>query len=326
MAPEYNAATTGSSLVASFPDQIKGKVVLTTGVSPGSLGATFVETIAAASPSLLILAGRNSTKTAQTAANIAKAHPDVQIRTLHLDLGSLKAVREAAATVNSWDDVPALDVLVNNAGIMGVPYALSPEGVESHFATNHLGHWLFTNLVMGKILAAEKPRVVNVASDGHRMSGIRWHDYNFDNGKTYNRWTAYGQSKTANMLMALSLAEKLGRKGLLAFSLHPGVIFTHLADHLNLETDLAEMQAADRALGNKEGWKELDFKTHDQGVATTVFAAFHPGLEEHNGAYLQDAHVADPWTETVKPHGTSPVEAEMLWKLSERLVGQEFQY
>ncbi|KAK3342166.1 hypothetical protein B0T25DRAFT_465405, partial [Lasiosphaeria hispida] len=131
-------------------------------------------------------------------------------------------------------------------------------------------------------------------------------------GKTYNPWTAYGQSKTANMLMALSLAEKLGPDGLVAVSLHPGVIFG--------------TTAADRALGNWEGWSELRVKTQDEGVATHVYGAFHPELKSHNGAYLQDAHVANPWTETVKPWGTSPVEAERLWKLSEKLVGQEFSY
>ncbi|KAJ4288285.1 hypothetical protein N0V88_007477 [Collariella sp. IMI 366227] len=249
--PAYNATTTASS----HPTQITNKVILTTGVSPGTLGATF----------------------------------------------SVRPRRR----VNAWEDVLEIDVVVCNAGVMATGYELSPEGVESQFAKNHLGHWLFVNLVMEKVMRAESPRV---------------------GGKLYNRWVAYGQSKTANMLMAVELAKRLGPKGLLAFSLHPGVIWTHLSDHIDWQTDGAELQAADQALGNKEGWKQFDFKTLDQGVATTVFAAFHAGLEEHNGAYLQDAHVADPRTETVKAYGTSPVEAEMLWELSEKLAGQKFEY
>ncbi|KAK3360633.1 hypothetical protein B0T25DRAFT_132121 [Lasiosphaeria hispida] len=326
MAPQYNAQTTASELVAEFANNIKGKVVLTTGVSPDSLGAAFVEAVARASPALLILAGRNTVKTNETASVLTKLYPDVQTRTLQLDLGSTQAVREAAATVHSWADVPKIDVLINNAGIMAVEYGLSPDGVEKQFATNHLGHFLLTNLLMGKILASNTPRIVNVSSDGHRFSHIRFDDYNFDNSKTYNKWIAYGQSKTANMLTAVSLADKLAGKGLLAFSLHPGVISTNLAGHIDWVADVAELRAVDKALGNKEGWSEFNYKSQDQGVATTVFAAFSPALEAHNGAYLQDSHIADPWTETVKPWATSRIEAERLWKLSEKLAGEEFRY
>jgi NAD(P)-dependent dehydrogenase (short-subunit alcohol dehydrogenase family) len=176
---QYNAQTTGSELVRELADHIKGKVILTTGVSPGGLGAHFVETVAGAKPSLLILAGRSTAKVQKTADALAKSHPDVKTRILRLDLASLAAVREAAAEVNSWDDIPSIDVLVNNAAIMAVEHAVSPDGFESQFATNHLGHFLFTNLIMGKVLAASKPRVVSVSSDGHRISPVRFDDLDF---------------------------------------------------------------------------------------------------------------------------------------------------
>jgi NAD(P)-dependent dehydrogenase (short-subunit alcohol dehydrogenase family) len=179
MAPQYNAQTTGSELVRELADRIKGKVILTTGVSPGGLGAHFVEAIAVAEPALLILASRSVDKARQEAEALAKSHSSVKTRSLRLDLGSLAAVREAAAEVNSWDDVPAIDVLVNNAGIMATDFALTPDGFESQFATNHLGHFLFTNLIMGKLLAASKPRVVNISSNGHRLSAIRFDDLDF---------------------------------------------------------------------------------------------------------------------------------------------------
>ncbi|KAK4152480.1 short-chain dehydrogenase TIC 32, chloroplastic [Chaetomidium leptoderma] len=326
MPAQYNAQTTGSELVQELVSKIKGKVILTTGVSPGGLGAHFVEAVAAANPALLILAGRNTTKVQQTANGLAKSHPGVKTRLLRLDLGSLTAVREAAAEVNSWDDVPAIDVLVNNAAIMAVEYAVTPDGFESQFGTNHLGHFLFTNLVMGRLLAADHPRVVSVSSDGHRVSPVRFDDLDFHGGENYNKWQAYGQSKSANILMALSLAEKLKGRGLRAFSLHPGVIGTNLGAHIDWNDDMPSLRATDRAMGNREGWGEFKFKNNDQGIATHVFAAFHPSLEDHNGAYLQDAHVADPWTETVKSWVTSTVEAERTWKLSEKLVGQEFLY
>ncbi|KAL4929032.1 putative short-chain dehydrogenase [Aspergillus undulatus] len=328
MAPIYNETTTATELTSHFASEIKGKVILTTGPSPRSIGATFVETIARAEPSLIILAGRSTSKLQQTAEAIAKNNAQVPVRLLRLDLGSLAAVREAAGQVNSWGDVPRIDVVVNNAGIMGTKFALSPDGFESQFATNHLGHFLFTNLIIEKILKAEAPRVVNVSSDGHRLSPIRFADYNFREGENYNPWSAYGQSKTANMLMAVSLAEKLGSKGLSAYSLHPGVIFSTSLSHgiENAEEGFASLNALDRALGNAEGFEGFKQKNDQQGAATTTYAAFAPDLRDKNGAYLQDCHVADPWTETVKPWATDKVEAERLWKLSEKLVGQEFSF
>ncbi|KFZ23638.1 hypothetical protein V502_01881 [Pseudogymnoascus sp. VKM F-4520 (FW-2644)] len=327
MPAPYDTTTTADELVQDYANLIKNKVVLVTGVSPGSLGGFFVQTLAKAKPACLILAARNAEKLQKTAGEIATAHPNVQIRTVEVDLGSLKSARNAAAQVNAWDDILAIDVLVNNAGIMAVEHQVSPDGFESQLATNHLGPFLFTNLIMNKILAAESPRVVLVSSDGHRLNPFRFDDYNFDEGKSYNKWFAYGQSKTANMLMAISLAEKLGLKHkLLAFSLHPGVIWTNLSNHLDPNVAFDGLRAADKALGNREGWAEFNVKPLERGVATHIYASFDPDLEAYNGAYLLDSHVADPLLDTVKPWATSRFEAERLWKLSEKLVGEEFLY
>ncbi|KAJ5694691.1 hypothetical protein N7536_005103 [Penicillium majusculum] len=325
-----HATGTATSLAALYAPQIKGKIVLTTGVSPSGLGAAFVQVIAKWEPSVLILAGRNASKVQATAKGLVEegSLSPSQVRTLELDLASLDAVRAAATTINNWKDVPSIDILVNNAGIMAVDHAVSPDGYESQLATNHLGPFLFTNLIMGKILASAAPRIVMVSSDGHRLCPFRFHDYNFRDGETYNRWQAYGQSKSANMLMALSLARKLGsRHNLLAFSLHPGVINTALGDHLDWNTAFPALLEIDRFFGNPQAWMtSFPFVSPDQGAATHVFAAFDPDISEHNGAYLQDCHIADPWTETVKPWATSAVEAEKLWKMSEQLVGQKFDY
>ncbi|KAK3689316.1 putative short-chain dehydrogenase [Podospora appendiculata] len=197
MAP-YNARTTSEEVVRDLADQIKGKVILTTGVSPASIGATFVKSIAAAKPSLLILAGRNAAKIQETADAITAANPDIKVRLLELDLGSLAEVRKSAALVNSWDDVPVIDALANNSGIMATEFALTVDGFERQFGTNHLAHFLFTNLVMSKILASKAPRVVSVSSDAYMLSPIRFDDVDFKKGETYNKWQAYGQSKTGN--------------------------------------------------------------------------------------------------------------------------------
>ncbi|KAF8891617.1 hypothetical protein CPB84DRAFT_1683279 [Gymnopilus junonius] len=330
MAPPYDTNTTAQELVNDYASIIKGKVILTTGVSPGSLGAAFVEYIAKAQPALLILAGRDPTKTDKTASAITSSNPGVKTRFLKVDLSSFQSVRDAAAELNSWSDVPFIDVLVNNAGIMAVPYGLSVDGFERQLASNHLGHFLFTNLIIDKILASKTPRIVNISSSTHRFSPFRFKDYNFDGGKTYHPWRGYGQSKTANMLMAISLAEKLGKRSLLAFSVHPGGIVTNLASQLDTNKALDDIWEIDRVLGNDHGVdRDIDMKdmrSLERGAATYVYAAFDPSLSAHNGSYTVDSHVADPFTDQVRPWATSSVEAEKLWRLSEQLVGQKFSY
>lgn len=301
MARVYDSETTASNVVQDVADQINGKVVLTTGVSPGGLGAAFVESVASAQPALLILAGRSLAKVRETADTITTQHPNVKVRLLELDLGSLAAVRQAAEAVLSWNDVPKIDVLVNNAGVMGIEYARSDAGVEMTLAINHLGPFLLTNLLMNKLLAADKPRVVMLGSEGHRWNPIRWGDINFQDGASYNKWQAYGQSKTANMLMALALAEKLGYgpKKLLAFSVHPGFAPTHLDAHIaggfaselpvirgcsivwfssqNKADQVDAADALDLFLGNVEG--PVPFRSPQHCAANHVFAAFSPDLD-----------------------------------------------
>lgn len=179
MPAPYDTNTTTDELVSDYASLIRGKVILTTGVSSGSLGGHFVQSLAKAEPSCLILATRNKDRLAKVESEIKESQPNVNVRTVTIDLQSFQSVRDAAAQINAWD-LPVIDVLVNNAGIMAVDYGISPDGFENQFATNHLGPFLFTNLLMPKLLASKAPRVVVVSSDGHRLSPIRFDDYNFD--------------------------------------------------------------------------------------------------------------------------------------------------
>lgn len=331
MAPSLNSYTKASELVPHFASHIVGKTILITGVSPGSLGESFVKQVAVAKPSMFIFAGRSTAKMQGLVDELESTHPKIQVKTLALNLMSFADVREAAKTANAWTDVPRIDVLVNNAGIMAVPYKLTEDGFESQFQTNHLSHFLFTNLIMSKILASKTPRVVLISSNVHRVGHIRWSDYNFNEGKNYQIWLAYGQSKTANALRGLSLAEKLGSHGLLSFPMCPGMCITNLSAHAmqDQESFAAELTQTDNYYGNKRLWgieEGLHFKDIDQGAATHVFAAFDQSIAEHNGAFLSDCHVADPDKEEVYCWATSKVDAERLWRLSEKLVGQEFSY
>lgn len=177
----YTKETTGAEVASNLSPHIRNKTVLVTGVSPKGLGAEFLSTIAAHAPGLLILAGRTTSKCRQTAQALASVRPSVKTRVLELDLASQKSVRGAADEVNGWTDVPAIDVLVLNAGIMAAPYSLTEDGLESQFGGNHVGHFLLANLIMGKVLKAQEGgRVVSVSSDGFRLGPIRFDDLGFD--------------------------------------------------------------------------------------------------------------------------------------------------
>ncbi|RBR11839.1 hypothetical protein FVER53590_09676 [Fusarium verticillioides] len=326
----HSAATTTNDLVNEYADIIKGKTILTTGVTPNSLGATFILETASKSPSLLILAGRNASKLQEMSEAITKTNPSIKTRSLVVDLGSLASVRKAAEEVNGWSDVPSIDVVVNNAGVMAIPYTKSVDGYEMQFAICHLGHFLLTNLIMDKILASESPRVVNISSNGHSLGPIRFADPHFSDGELYDQWTAYGQSKTGNMLFSISLAQKLGSRGLQSYSVHPGLILstglgTHL-DFASMDADLGTFIKSHRERGNSEGWTAIPPVPVEVGAATHAFAAFDPNIKASNGAYLLEARVADPFVDTVKAWARDAIEAEKLWRLSEDLVGQKFGY
>jgi NAD(P)-dependent dehydrogenase (short-subunit alcohol dehydrogenase family) len=150
---------------------------------------------------------------------------------VELDLADLQSVRSCAAGLIS--EVEALDVLVNNAGVMATPLRRTADGFESQIGINHLGHFALTGLLLPKLLAARSPRVVNVSSVGHRMGPIRLDDLNWERGR-YQRWSAYGQSKLANLLFTAELQRRATDAGspLLAAAAHPGNSNTELGRYL----------------------------------------------------------------------------------------------
>ncbi|CAG9951778.1 unnamed protein product [Clonostachys rosea f. rosea IK726] len=333
---QYTPETTGEQVAADCQAQIKNKTVLITGASPGGLGANFAKVIAKHEPASILLATRDLNKAEITAKEISELSPKVRVRSIKLDLTSLKQVRAAADEINSLNE--KIDVIVNNAGIMAPAHSKTVDGIESQFGTNHIGPFLFTNLLLSKQLGVSssgKLRIVNISSNGYRLSPIRFEDWNFDDGKTYNRWAAYGQSKTANMLFSRSLAQKLGNRGVTSVSVHPGISQTPLSKDLKME-DFMEIGPIDRAQGHASHWgHNVQYKTPSQAVATHVFAAFHPSLDapeqhadnfylEHNGAYVAESKPQSDTT--VHCWGRDAIDAERLWALSEGIIGQKFDY
>ncbi|CAG9975168.1 unnamed protein product [Clonostachys byssicola] len=329
----YSYETTAEEVANDLKPQIAGKTILVTGVSPKGLGAAFAEIIAQYGPECIILATRDLSKAEETALAIKATGPSVRTHSVELDLASLDQVRKAATKIQSFGE--KIDVIVNNAAIMASPYFKTVDGIEGQFAVNYLGHFLLTNLLLPDMLARNVPiRIVNVSSNGCRYGPVRFGDLDFSDGKHYNRWISYGQSKSASMLYTKALAEKLGQRNVHAFSLHPGVIMTNLGRSVAME-EFAELgekipqsnieRELDKVQGHAHYWNQsFGFKSPSQGVATHVFAAFSPEIEKSNGAYLTNCKVKDVkhvycWTR-------DSVDAERLWELSEKLVGQEFTF
>jgi NAD(P)-dependent dehydrogenase (short-subunit alcohol dehydrogenase family) len=233
-----------------------------------------------------------------------------------LDLGDLASV--AAFAERLLGAGRPIDIVINSAGIMACPETRVGDGWEAQFATNHLGHFALINRLW-PLIAAGGGRVVAVSSGGHRRTGIRWDDIQFEHG--YDKWLAYGQSKTANVLFAVQL-DALGRDaGVRAFAIHPGGILTPLQRHLTA-AEMRERGWIDEH-GNPIG---AGFKTPEQGAATQVWAATSPRLAGLGGVYCEDCDIAavndDPaGSGGVRSHAIDPAQAQHLWDLSARLTG-----
>ncbi|HEY0453037.1 SDR family NAD(P)-dependent oxidoreductase [Actinophytocola sp.] len=234
-----------------------------------------------------------------------------------LDLGDLDSVRDFAdGFLATGRDI---DIVINSAGIMACPETRVGPGWEAQFATNHLGHFALVNRLWPRLVTGGGARVVAVSSGGHQRSGIRWDDVQFTRG--YDKWLAYGQAKTANVLFAVQLDRLGAGSGVRAFALHPGGILTPLQRHL------PKQEMVDRGWIDEDGTplNPAGFKTPAQGAATQVWAATSPRLAGMGGVYLEDCEVAEVTDGSgigpgVRAYAVDPAQAERLWALSAELT------
>ena len=297
---------------------LSGCVAVVTGAS-GGLGEETARALAGRGAHVT-LAARDLAKAAPVAEAIRSAGGGGSVEVAELDLASLASVRRFVEGFLAAH--PQLHILVNNAGIMACPLARTEQGWELQFATNHVGHFLLTNLLSPALRAGAPSRVVIVSSAAHLMSAVDFDDVHFER-REYDKWVAYGQSKTANTLFAYELDRRLRDHGVRANAVHPGVIVTELARSLTPD-DIKAMMERSPADG-----PALRFKTVPAGAATSVFAATAPELEGRGGLYLEDCGVAQPAGEDspgagYAPHALDPEAARTLWQLSEELVGERF--
>jgi len=292
---------------------LRGKIAIVTGASTG-LGLETARALASTGAQV-VLAGRDASRIEAAANTILEREPDAMLEQGVVDLTSLASVRAFAEWYGSSHD--RLHLLINNAGVMYTPFEHTAEGFEMQFGTNHVGHFLLTCLLVPSLLADPPSRVVNLSSGGHMGSDIVWDDVNFER-REYDKFAAYGQSKTANILFSLELDRRLGGRGVHAYAVHPGMIATELGRYMTKD----DFQALiDRAKSAPSGGLP-PYKTIEQGAATSVWAATAPELEDQGGTYLADAEVTDQHA----PWARDPDSAARLWTLSEELVGQKFDW
>ena len=314
----FHAKSTGAEVLADV--QLSGKTAIVTGGYSG-IGLETVRALASKGVHVIVPVRPSSQAKAQESLSELQG----EIKTVAMDLADLKSVRSLGETLST--ELSQLDLLINNAGIMACPETRLGPGWESQFAVNHLGHFALTQLLMPVLQKTPNARVVALTSSGHKITDIRWEDIHFQKD-SYDKWQAYGQSKTANALFANALSRRLKETGGLAFSVHPGGIFTPLQRHLPHEEQVALGWINED--GSPSELAKSGFKSTEQGCSTTLWAATSPLLEGKPGVYCEDCDVSSP-TDPESPmarylgaeaHVCNDESAEKLWTLSEQMLAQ----
>ncbi len=310
----FHAKSEGAEVIADI--DLAGKVAIVTGGYSG-IGLETVRALAAAGVRVVVPV-RTPEKAAGALADVAG-----DVRTASLDLADLGSVRRFSEEMAG--ELSQLDLLINNAGIMACPETRVGPGWESQFGVNHMGHFALTKTLLPLLQKTSGARVVALSSTGHKISDIRWDDIQFER-EAYDKWQAYGQAKTANALFANALSRRLREHGGLAFSVHPGGIFTPLQRHLSKEEMIHLGWLGED--GEPSELAKAGFKTPSQGCSTTLWAATAPALQGKAGVYCENCDIAAP-TEAGTPlaryfgvdaHACDDAAAERLWEISERLL------
>ena len=308
----FGAKTTAAEVMEGV--DLSGKTVIVTGGYSG-IGLETTKALCAAGADVIVPV-RNKAK-----ADENLAAEGLAVETRQMDLGDLASVQEFAAGVAGGRD--KVHLLINNAGIMACPETRIGPGWEAQFATNHIGHFVLTQELLPYLKNAGGARVVCLSSLAHKRSPIRWDDIHFQKNP-YEKWEAYGQSKTANALFALELNRRFKDDGVQAFSVHPGGIMTPLQRHLATE-EMVALGWVDENGELSESAKAM-FKTPEQGCATTLWCATRSQLADRGGEYCEDCDIAQLASEDspryfhVAPWAVDEEAAARLWDLTEEMV------
>lgn len=301
--------------LADIPD-LTGRTAVVTGVTSGLGEHTGLEL--ARKGARVVMAARSETKLRSAVDDVRRMLPQADLVTLHLDLADLSSVRRAAETARQLGPV---DILINNARVMATPHRRTADGFELQLGTNHLGHFALTGLLWPQLVSAESARVVTVASQAHRMARTApLDDPRRDVGR-YQRWSAYAQSKLANLLFAFELERRARRAGTKVSSMaaHPGYAATNLFHGLNLEG-----RRPDGAIA--VGATRLLAQPSELGAQPSLMAATMPGLP--GGSYCGPRGFAGmrgrPTLVGASRVARDERLARDLWELSEQATGVHF--
>jgi NAD(P)-dependent dehydrogenase (short-subunit alcohol dehydrogenase family) len=302
----FGARSTAAQVLHGI--SLRGKRALVTGGASG-IGIETAKALAGAGAEVT-LAVRNIKLGKQVAEDIIAATGNQLVYAAPLDLADQLSVAVFAA---GWRG--PLDILVSNAGVMASPLMRTPQGWEMQFATNHLGHFALARGLHRRLAAADGARIVSVSSGAHLRSPVVFDDIHFG-GREYEPWAAYGQSKTANVLFAVEATQRWADDGITVNALHPGSIRTNLQRYVTEET-LSRLRA-------QAGSSVPDWKTPEQGAATSVLLAASPLVDGVSGRYFEDCDEAEPHQpgtrSGVAAYALDPEAASLLWKVSEETI------
>ncbi|KAJ7061256.1 hypothetical protein C8F01DRAFT_1288634 [Mycena amicta] len=326
--PAFGFFSTAQDVASALSAQIVGKNVLITGTSLHGLGFETARAIAKYA-NLLIITGHNSERLRLSYDTIKLELPCANVRALQLDLSSLASVRRAAQEL--VEDAEPLHVIIHNAAATIGDFKLTEDGFESQLATNHIGPFLLTKLLLPQLLASASttagciwtPRIVYLSSIAHGLT----HEHNLQftaammrvpNQEMYEAFDIYSQTKAAAVLMAKAVTRSAAGK-VHAFSVHPGVIFTNI---MKKEESLAPLRAQNilNEAGQPSSKVFPEWKNFEQGAATTVVAAFDPRIEYESGGYLSDCVMAN---QDIWPMCLDPAIGIALWSATEEVLGEK---
>jgi NAD(P)-dependent dehydrogenase (short-subunit alcohol dehydrogenase family) len=294
----FSRESTAEEVVAGI--DLTGRRAVVTGGASG-IGVETARALAGAGAEVT-LAVRNTVAGERVAAEITSNTGNTNVFVAPLELADRSSVAAFAAAWNG-----PLHILLNNAGVMAEPLNRTPEGWEHQFATNHLGHFGLAVGLHGALAAAGNARIVSVSSSAHRRSPVVFDDIHFVH-REYDPWSAYGQSKTANVLFAVEATRRWAGDGITSNALMPGGIRTPLQRHVRDEPWMQEV------------FENYAWKTTEQGAATSVLLATSPLLEGVGGRYFEDCNEAGrnipPADSGVAAYALDPKTAERLWDVS----------
>ena len=285
---------------------MKGKTVVITGGNAGIGKATAIAL--AKKGAEIVITSRSEDKAKSAIVEIKSASGSDSVSYVLMDLSSQASVRKAAEELKT--KCPKIDVLINNAGCYVSDFQLNADGIEMQFGTNHIGHFLLTNLILDKVKSAGKARIINLASVAHSSTRVlKLDDINYEK-EAYGGWKSYSRSKFCNILFTKELAKQLAGTGITVNAVHPGGVRTEIAEK-------------DANWYTKLGWNVMKpfFISVEKGAATSIHLASSPEVEGVTGHY---------WTKSKQVWSNKPSQDEAnwqaLWKKSEELVGQEFHF